>query len=117
MYWINLILISVIICYLIDLSGIIQTIKYALWKRMFKGIGRPEGLKLKPFDCTLCSIWWTGIILMLVTHEFTLINLMITALVSYFSKHITELLLIINDGITAIEAIINKLIQKIYDGI
>lgn len=114
MYLIKLIQISVVICYLIDLSGIIQTIKHHIWKKLFKGIGRPEDIKLKPFDCTLCSTWWAGIILMLATSNFTLVNLMITALVSYFSKHITEILLIINDGITAIEEIINKLIQKIY---
>lgn len=113
MYLINLIQISVVICYLIDLSGIIQTIKYQIWKHLFKGIGRPEDIRLKPFDCTLCSTWWTGIILMIVTSNFTLINLMLTALVSYFSKHITELLLILNDLFVSIETLINRLIQKI----
>jgi hypothetical protein len=98
---------------LIDLSGIIQTIKYLIWKHLFKGIGRPEDIRLKPFDCTLCSTWWTGIILMIVTSNFTLINLMLTALVSYFSKHITELLLIVNDLFVSIETLINRLIQKI----
>lgn len=114
MYLINLILISVVICYLIELSGIIQTIKHHIWKKLFNGIGRPEDIRLKPFDCTLCSTWWAGIILMIVTSNFTLINLMITALVSYFSKHITEILYLINDGLIAIEHIINKLIQKMY---
>lgn len=113
MYLINLILISVVICYLIDLSGIIQTIKYQIWKHLFKGIGRPEDIRLKPFDCTLCSTWWTGIILMIVTSNVSLINLMLTALVSYFSKHITELLLIVNDLFVSIETLINRLIQKI----
>lgn len=113
MYWIQLIQISVIICYLIDLSGIIQTIKYALWKRLFKRVGRPEDIRLKPFDCTLCSIWWTGIILMLATGQFTLFNLLITALISYLSKHISELLLIINDLLVSIETLVNRLIQKI----
>ena len=112
MFLTKLLMTSVIICYLIDFSGIIQTIKNIIWKTLFKKQGNPNNIKLKPFDCTLCSIWWAGIILMIVTKEFTLMNLMITALISFMSKHISEILSIVSEIFVLIENKIMNLINR-----
>jgi hypothetical protein len=108
---INLILLAVIVCFIVDISGIISSIKYSIWKKLFKKKGSPENIKLKPFDCSLCSTWWTTIIYIICTNNFTLIYVLECAMLAMLSKNITGFLMLITDALTALE---NKISNKLF---
>lgn len=108
--WIKLILISAIVCYVIDISGIIDSIKFMIWKRLFKKQGSPNNIRLKPFDCSLCSVWWTNLIYLFVTNNLSLILIFEAAMLSMFSSNITGFLNLIKDTLITIE---NKIYNKL----
>ncbi len=95
---INLLLISAIICYIIDLSGVVDEFKHFLWKRYIK-TGDYHNLSLKPLDCSRCVIWWTGLVYILIT-GFTLPLLAYVALLSLLSSNISDALILIKDTAT-----------------
>lgn len=102
----NIILIQVLICYLIDLSGFIPSLERGLGKILKYKVEIP-----KPFSCSLCMGWWTGLIYLLISGHFTLNYIVTVALVSFFSKNISGFLRWIQEVLTRIEQILYKLID------
>lgn len=109
----NLLLLTVIVCFVIDISGIVNSIKRLYLKKMFK-LTNPDisVLTWKPFDCSLCMTWWTGIIYLLCVGEFTLVNFAFVAGLAALSSEISEFIRLIKDIISKIESLIQKLLQK-----
>lgn len=99
MIYLNLLLISAVICYVIDISGVIDHIKKALWKKYVK-TGNPQNLSLKPLDCSRCATWWAGLIYILITGNFTLPLIGFCALLSLLASNITDALNLIKDIVT-----------------
>lgn len=110
--FLELLILTVIICYLIDLSGIIGSVKWFIWKRICKGIGRPENIRLKPFECSLCMTFWIGLIFLILTAQLSLINVLMVCLLSFLSKNVTGLLRWIQEALVALEERLYDLIQK-----
>ena len=76
--YIDLLLLAIIICFVVDISGAMRKFK-------------------KPFSCSLCSIWWIGLIYLLVTRNFTIQGVAFVAFLSMMSSVITSLLLCIKE--------------------
>ena len=72
---INLILITIIVCFIIDCSGVMTEIRKFVAKQIFKytkvKVDYTE-LKLKPIGCSLCSTWWIGLTYLLFVGKFTI---------------------------------------------
>ena len=51
---INLLLINLIISYIIDISGAVDSIKSTIKKVLTKGKMSDPNYNIKPFDCSLC---------------------------------------------------------------
>lgn len=92
--FIKLLILQIIIVFIIDLSGFINNLKSFISKQL---TGHNFKVSLKPFDCSLCMTFWVCIIFTLVNSEFTLVNLLITSLLSYFTPITNSILLIIKD--------------------
>ena len=103
---INLLIISGILCYIVDISGIVDEFKKWLWKKYIKK-GDYHNLSLKPFDCSRCGVWWTGLIYIIVSHQFTLPMVGFVALLSLLASNISDFLIWIKDTLTWV-------INKIY---
>lgn len=73
----DLILLTIIIVYIVDLSGFMDSVKHALGKWLNLSVRH-----LPPFDCSLCMTWWIGLIYLIITSQFTLLNIAIVALLS-----------------------------------
>lgn len=100
---IQIILLQAIICYIIDCSGFIQSLEW--W------LGRFTGRKYripKPFSCSSCSGWWSGIAYLLITNNFTLPYIACVALFSFMSKNISGMLRLLQEILIFIE---NKIYQ------
>ena len=108
---IELILIQLIIVFIIDLSGAVDSFKLFISKILTKGKIQTTNFDLKPFTCSLCSTWWIGLIYLLICHSFTIPYIALVALLSYLTPLSSSILLLIKD--LAI-FLINKLNMKLY---
>lgn len=108
---IDLILIQLIIVFIIDLSGAVDSIKLFISKILTKGKIQTTNFDLKPFTCSLCSTWWIGLIYLLVCHSFTIPYIALVALLSFLTPLSSSILLLIKD--LAI-FLVNKLNMKLY---
>lgn len=102
----DVIFIQIIVCYIIDLSGVIQSIEGGLSK-WFKF----KCVIPKPFSCSLCSGWWINLIYLIITHNFTLPYVVFIALVSFFSKNISGFLRWAQEALVKIEDLLYKIIR------
>lgn len=84
---VNLLLITLIIVFIIDLSGIIDSIE-TLLSKFLNGKARVP----KPFSCSLCMTWWVGLIYLLCIHQFTLIWISIVALFAFLTPVFSAIL-------------------------
>lgn len=108
---IDLILIQLIIVFIIDLSGAVESFKLFISKILTKGKIQTTNFDLKPFTCSLCSTWWIGLIYLLICHSFTIPYISLVALLSYLTPLSSSILLLIKD--LAI-FLVNKLNMKLY---
>lgn len=99
----DILLIDIIVCIIIDISGIIDEIKIMIWKWLRK---EPyKEYRLKPLDCSLCMSFWIGLIY-IIFNGITLFNLFIVCLFAMLSEQITN-------TIQLIRYIIQKILDKI----
>lgn len=78
----NLLFLSLIIVFIIDYSGIVQEVEEVLqkWLKMPNKAHIP-----KPFSCSLCMTWWTGLIYLIIAGQFTFMAVAYVALLSAFT--------------------------------
>ena len=99
----NLFILTCIIVFIIDLSGIITEMENILSKWLKAKILIP-----KPFSCSLCLTWWIGLLYLLVYGKFTIICIGYVALLSLLTTTIYNGLLMIRD-------LLNKIIDWVYN--
>ena len=102
----NVIFIQIIVCYIIDLSGVIQSMEEGLSKLLKFKCVIP-----RPWSCSQCSGWWINLIYLIITHNFTLPYVVFVALVAFFSKNISGILRWIQELFVKIEDILYKIIR------
>lgn len=89
---IDLLLITLLCVFIIDLSGIIDSIETVLSKWL-KGKARVP----KPFSCSLCLSWWVNLIYLLCVSKFTLPYIAITALFAFLTPVFSSILVWIRE--------------------
>lgn len=104
----ELFIITVIIVFIIDLSGALDSFKHSIWKMLFKVIPYKEDWRLKPFDCSLCMTWWIGLIYILITSQFSILMVGYIALLAFMTPIIKDILILSKD-------ILTKLIDCVYN--
>ena len=90
--YIDLLLLAVIICFIVDISGALRKFR-------------------KPFSCSLCCSWWGGLIYLLVTRNFTIQGVAFVAVLSMMSSVITGFLLTLKELLNYILHKINSILQ------
>lgn len=111
MIYLKLLLISLIIVYIIDISGAVDEFIRPLVIRALK-LPKNANLKLKPISCSLCMMFWVGLIYLLIVHAFTIPNIAYVCLLSFLTIHIKGMILYIREFLIWIE---NKLYKLIND--
>lgn len=99
--FLQIFLATTIVVYIVDLSGWTDT--WLGW--LSRWLGHPV-TSLRPFSCSQCTAWWTGVIIAAVTGNFIIPVLAFSALCGFMAEPIGQLLLAIRD-------IIERLISKI----
>lgn len=68
----NLLFIQLIFVFIIDISGFMDSLKSGISYILTKGKMKHSDYRIRPFDCSLCSVFWAGLIYLLCTHQFTI---------------------------------------------
>ena len=105
-------MITIAVCYWIDLSGVVTSIKRLLWSWVFKKQQPYQDFNLKPFDCSLCMSHHIMLIYLLCTSQCTLFNYVLVCILSFISANITGLLYCLKDWFVVLESKLNNLINK-----
>jgi hypothetical protein len=93
----NLLCLALIVVFIVDLSGAIDSLKKFISKVLTNGHIQSNNFNLKPFDCSLCSTWWTGFTYLLITHTFTLPMIAYVALLAFLANVFANILLLLKD--------------------
>lgn len=67
-----------VVVFLVDLSGGVESLKGAVGRWL--GVKGP--ITLKPFDCSLCSFHWAGLIYLVASGQFSLPGYMVVCLLA-----------------------------------
>lgn len=65
----NLLYLTIIVVIIIDLSGVVDSIKSGLKSLVTGGRMRDPNYSLKPIDCSFCITFWSGLIYLLITNQ------------------------------------------------
>lgn len=99
---INLILIQIIICFIIDMSGIIPSIKTVISKYLTKDKITTSNYSFKPFDCSLCMMHWIGLLYILFQSTPFIPYYALVCFLSLTTSNTTNLLFTIKDKLNKI---------------
>lgn len=109
--YVELLLVAVVVVYVVDLSGWTQT--WLGWLSKFTTRrGYPPVKSLRPFSCSLCSVWWCCLLWCLVRKNFTLPSVAASAGLSFFSMTISQVLIFIRDAASELVARLTRWITK-----
>lgn len=106
---VDLFLIAVIVCFIIDCSGIVESVKRGIVKVVFRKI-RSTNFRIKPFDCSLCMTFWCCLFYAYISHHLTILVFAYICLLSHLTTTITQLLYVIQE-------VIGNLLNRISDKI
>lgn len=88
MIYLDLLFIAFLCVFVIDYSGVIESIDYML-QRWLKS---PFVHLPKPFSCSLCSTWWIGLIWLIIEHSLSIPNIAFVAFVAAMTPVMLRLL-------------------------
>lgn len=94
----DIFLLSVILVFIVDISGVIGEIEIGLAKWLkVKKVHIP-----KPFSCSLCLSFYSGIIYLLCTSSFTISTFAISCIISMLTPVTYNLLLLLRECLNKI---------------
>ena len=103
-----LLLITIGVTIVIDMTDFVTSVKMAIWRWVFKANPREyRDFRMKPFDCSLCSSFWLGLLYLIIWGKWTLGLMVFQLFLSIMTPHIKDILILIKD-------FVNKIIETIY---
>ena len=102
----NMLLITLIVVYVVDLSGWTGSWKPAA-QRLLRRLGI-EADRLRPFDCSRCMTFWACLAWAVVTGHLTLPHIAAVCALSYFADTIGDLMRAAKEGV---DRILTKLLK------
>lgn len=93
----ELLLIAVICVIIIDISGVIESIKSGIKRLLTNGRMSDPNYSLKPLDCSFCITFWTGLVYLLCIHSVSLWMLTYLLLICVMTPVIRGLIVLIRD--------------------
>lgn len=103
MIYLELTMLTIVVVFIVDTSGFIDTIKSWLSKWLNRKVST-----LRPIDCSLCMTWWVGIIYTIFQNEFTLPVVTFVCAMAVLAYPISEL-------ISLLQSVILRGCNKIAD--
>lgn len=108
MILLKLLCIQLICVLIIDISGFIDSVKRCVSKWLTKGKIPTTDYRIKPFDCSLCMTWWSGLIYLIFMGQFSIYLIAYILFLAIMTPIAKDIIVLVKD-------ICIKLINKIYD--
>lgn len=102
----DLLLISLILVFIIDLSGVMPKLNKFVWSKLYPSI-KYTNWQIPLISCSLCCNFWIGIIYLIIT-GFSLKMLAYVALLSFMTTIFKDILVLLKDILTKIIDVIYK---------
>ena len=109
----NLFLITFIVVFIVDVSGAVDSLKSGIKWVITKGKMSNSNYRLKPFDCSLCTSFWIGLIYLLCTSNFAISYIACVCLLSASTGPLKDFWFLCEDIIKTIINIFYKVIDKL----
>ena len=101
----ELLFLAVIVVFIVDVSGFTDA-----WLGLVSRFLHAKVTQLRPFSCSLCMVWWSGIVYLLATGTFSLLNLAVVAVLAGLSFPIGQVMIFIREALLAgVSKLMNKL--------
>lgn len=107
--FIDILLITLIIVFIVDISGAIDHLVNPLVKRILR-IPKTSRIEIPLISCSLCMTFWSGLIYIVCMGEFTLLNIFFVCLCAFLTPHIKDFYILVRDVLTTIQ---NKIYSKL----
>lgn len=98
----NLLYLAVIVVIIIDLSGVVDSIKSALKSWVTGGRMKDPNYSLKPIDCSFCLTFWSGLIYLLITDQTSFVMLAYLLGLCVMTPVIKDLIILIRETLLRI---------------
>ncbi len=101
--WLNILLIAIILVIITDLSGIVEYFKSHLYYRLRGTYDYPASWDtpvIHLISCSLCQVWWVGLLYLIVIHQLTIPAIAYLLVVSYLTTTIKDLLVLFKEVLT-----------------
>lgn len=92
---ITYLIIQILICFVIDVSGAVDSLFKPLIKRILR-IPLQKDISIKPFDCSLCLGFWCNLIVWLCISRVPL-ELLIVVFLSAYSRQLSSVIVTVGD--------------------
>lgn len=102
----TLLQVAVLVVFVIDLSGVVESIKGALSRWLGKKVSR-----LRPLDCSLCMVWWVTLLVALCLGELTLSVACWCGLLALMSKPLGDAIMFIREFFVKILDLLFRLLE------
>lgn len=105
--YVQLLLLWAVVVFIVDLSGFTDTILRSV-SRFTTRHGYPAVKSLRPFTCSLCMTWWTGLAWAAIVGQFSLPVVAYIAALAFLSVTLRELFIFVSETLTNAIAKFNK---------
>ena len=103
----DLLLIAACWVFVLDVSGFWDSFSAMVKGWLTKGVVRTP-FPLRPFSCSLCMTFWTGLVYLAATGHFTLYGIAGVCLAAYLTPMIADALVVLRDLMAQFFNIINN---------
>lgn len=103
----DVMMLAIIMVFIIDLSGVVDSLKNTI-----KIQGRSIRY-LKPFDCSLCMTFWSGVLYLLINGQCTLQGVALVCLAALSTSLISEVLQLAVEVVKCLIRMIYKMIDNV----
>lgn len=108
MILLNILVINLALILAIDLSGFIPSVKRLISKWLTKNQIETDSFRIRPFDCSYCMTFWCTLLFIIVTGQFTFLNLLLVIVVTHLTDVTRQTMLLLKD-------LLLKIINTAYD--
>lgn len=99
MLYLDLLLLAAVVVFIVDLSGAIDSLKAGIW-HFAHGKGSPvPSFRLRPFDCSLCAVWWSTLVVVVVRGRLGFDTVAYCAALAYCSPALAQAIRLVRDGL------------------
>lgn len=117
MIYLNILLISAILVFVLDLSGFVQYWENKIYKWTFGVYPSPsydftEKPLIKLISCSLCQTIWISLFYLLYIHELTLIHFAYVCLIAFLTPITKDILIWVKDTLQTLINLIYRLTTR-----